>query len=257
MLGGMMSAKKLYLVREFADMAGVTVRTLQYYDRIGVLQPSNKTEAQHRLYARKDLLRLQQIMTLKLLGFTLKEIKQMIHHPDYDLQSALAAQKKAIDDQIEQLQQVSSAMEDALEILKTTDNWDWNTVQFIIQGVTDRRYLDWIRKYFDEEQLAVLADQSQDVLLEDIQGAYSKWQSIADRLRQNRQLPADDPLLQTLAQEAHDLIQTFTQGNPDIHHAVQRMYSQPDDIPPAYKVFDDDLLPFYRQVMDTFYRNRN
>jgi DNA-binding transcriptional MerR regulator len=45
-----MNARKRYQVREFADMAGVTVRTFQYYDRIGVLEPSNKTDTQHRLY---------------------------------------------------------------------------------------------------------------------------------------------------------------------------------------------------------------
>ena len=251
-----MRQRKLYQVREFANMAGVTVRTLQYYDRIGVLEPSDKTDAQHRLYARHDLLKLQQIMTLKQLGFTLKEIKHMIQHPDYDLRSALDAQKQAIDAQIEQLQQVSSAMENALQILDTTDNWDWDSVQFIIQGMTDKRYLDWVRKYFSDEQLATLAHQSQDIPLEEMQGAFKKWQSIAERLRQNRHQPADDPILQTLAQEAHDLIQSFTQGNPDIHSAVERMYEQPQDIPPAYKVFDEDLLPFYRQVMDVFYQNR-
>ena len=251
-----MKPRKLYQVREFADMAGVTVRTLQYYDRIGVLEPSDKTDAQHRLYARHDLLKLQQIMTLKQLGFTLKEIKQMIHHPDYDLRSALDAQKQAIDAQIEQLQQVSSAMEHALGVLDTTDNWDWDSVQFIIQGVTDKRYLHWVRQYFNDEQLEMLAHQSQDIPLEDIQGAFKKWQSIADRLRQNRYHPANHPILQSLAQEAHDLIQAFTQGNHDIDSAVERMYQQPDEIPPAYRVFDDDLLPIYRQVMDVFYQNK-
>jgi len=252
-----MTAKKLYQVREFADMAGVTVRTLQYYDRIGVLEPSDKTDAQHRLYARHDLLKLQQIITLKQLGFTLKEIKNMIHRPDYDLRSALDAQKQAIDAQIEQLQHVSSAMENALQVLDTTDNWDWDSVQFIIQGVTDKRYLNWVRKYFSDEQLEMLAHQSQDIPIEEIQGAFKKWQSIADGLRQNRHLSADHPTLQLLAQESHDLIQAFTQGNQDIHSAVERMYNQPDEIPPAYRVFDDELLPFYRQVMDVFYQNND
>jgi MerR family transcriptional regulator, thiopeptide resistance regulator len=250
-----MTARKLYQVREFADMAGVSVRTLQYYDRIGILAPSDKTDSQHRLYARRDLLKLQQIMTLKQLGFTLKEIKQMIQHPDYDLRSALEAQKQAVDVQIEQLKGVSSAMENALQILDETDNWDWDTVQFIIQGMKDKRYLDWIRRYYSEEQLATLAQQSQDIPLEDIQRAFKKWQSIAEGIRQNRHLSPDHSILQAFAQQSHDLIHAFTQGDVDIHNAVDRMYSQPDDIPPAYKVFEDDLLPLYRQVMDVFYQN--
>jgi len=252
---GGMGAKKLYLVREFADMAGVTVRTLQYYDRIGVLQPADKTDAQHRLYERKDLLKLQQIMTLKQLGFTLKEIKEMIHRPDYDLRAGLEAQKKAVDAQIEQLQHVSVAMDNALQALNSTNNWDWETVQFIIQGVTDKRYLDWVRKFYSDDQLATLAQQSQDIPIEDIQGAFKKWQAIAEGIRQNQHLSPDHPTLQAFAQQSQDLIESFTQGNPDIHNAVDRMYSQPENIPPAYKVFDDDLLPFYRQVMDVYYQN--
>ena len=251
-----MRAKKHYQVREFADMAGVTVRTLQYYDRIGVLEPSEKTDAQHRLYERKDLLKLQQIMTLKQLGFTLKEIKQMIQHPEYDLRGALSAQKQAIDAQIMQLQNVSSAMNRALDILDTTDSWDWDTVQFIIQGVTDKRYLEWVRKHFNDEQLTQLARQSNDLPLEEIQGAYAKWQAIADQLRENQHLLADDPILQALAQQAHELIQSFTRGNQEIDDILTNMYSQPDEIPPAYRIFDDELWSFYRQVMEVYYGNQ-
>ena len=253
----MISKNKQYHVREFADMAGVTVRTLQYYDRIGVLEPSDKTSKKHRLYERKDLLKLQQVLTLKQLGFTLQEIKDMIHHPEYDLQSALSAQKQAVDEQIKQLQQVSSAMEEALRLLDTHEEWDWDNIQIIIQGMTDKRYLEWIRKHYSDEQLITLAQQSQDVPLTQIRDAYTKWQTIADTLRLNQHLSPEHPTLQNLAQEADDLIQAFTQGNPEIKDALAKMYEQPDDIPPAYKVFDDDLIPFYRQVMDMYYQSKD
>lgn len=252
-----MGAKKLYQVREFADMAGVTVRTLQYYDRIGVLEPSVKTDAQHRLYARHDLLKLQQILTLKQLGFTLREIKQMIQHPDYDLRTALKAQKQAIDAQIEQLQQVSSAMDHAMDVLNTTDNWDWDTVQFIIQGVTDRQYLAWVKSFFTDEQLKTLAKQSQQFSPTEIADAQKEWVSIAQRINQHRDLPPDHPTLQEIAEEAHELIQQFTQDNEGIKASLTRMYNRPDKIPLAYKVFDDELMPFYRQVMNTFYKNKD
>ena len=65
----------IYRVAEFAKLAGVTVRTLQYYDRIDLLKPSDSTEGGHRLYQRSDLLRLQQILTLKWMGFKLDQIK--------------------------------------------------------------------------------------------------------------------------------------------------------------------------------------
>lgn len=64
-----MDNPRYYMVREFAKLAGVTVRTLHFYDREGLLKPSQYTGKNHRLYQQKDLLRLQQILTLKYLGF--------------------------------------------------------------------------------------------------------------------------------------------------------------------------------------------
>jgi len=252
----MMNAKQYYQVREFANMAGVTVRTLQYYDRIGVLEPSDKTDANHRLYARRDLLKLQQILTLKQLGFTLKEIKQMIHHPDYDLRGALESQKQALDAQIKQLQEVSEAMEHALDVLDTTDTWDWESVQYIIQGTVDRQYLNWIRRYFSDEQIEQFARRSKDVSPETLQQSHRQWQSIAVRIRENQHLPPHHPTLQSIAKEADDLIQQFTQGDEQIIQSLNRMYSEPESIPATYKVFDDDLMPFYRQVMTVYYQDK-
>lgn len=247
---------KRYHVREFANMAGVTVRTLQYYDRIGLMTPSDKTEANHRLYERKDLLKLQQILTLKQLGFTLKEIKSMLNHPNLDLRSALGAQQQAIDAQIKQLQSVSDAMEYAMQVLDTTENWDWETVQVIIQGVTDRKYLEWVRQYFSDELLETLTEQARTIPMEEITSAQEKWQSIANDIGENQHLAPDHPILQEIAHQADELIQAFTQGNPQVESALTRMYEQPDDIPPVYRIFDGDLMTFYRQVMDVYYQNK-
>ena len=65
---------KLYHAREFAELAGVTVRTLHYYDRLGLLQPSYRSDAQYRLYSQRDLAQLEQIVVLKFLGLPLKSI---------------------------------------------------------------------------------------------------------------------------------------------------------------------------------------
>ncbi|MBC8076991.1 MAG: MerR family transcriptional regulator, partial [Chloroflexales bacterium] len=58
-----------YRVQEFARLAGVTVRTLHFYDEAGLLAPSGRSDSGHRRYRPHDLLRLQQIVTLKRLGF--------------------------------------------------------------------------------------------------------------------------------------------------------------------------------------------
>lgn len=65
-------------VGQVAKKMGVTVRTLQYYDRVGVLSPSAESEGGRRLYTEKDFIRLHQILSLKSLGFSLEDIKQRL-----------------------------------------------------------------------------------------------------------------------------------------------------------------------------------
>src|SRR5688572_5546967 len=96
--------QRYYMVREFAKLAGVTVRTLHFYDREGLLKPSEYTGKKHRLYAQQDLLRLQQIITLKHLGFSLKEIGDVLKNPGYNIRESLRIQKEAIDRRILQMQ---------------------------------------------------------------------------------------------------------------------------------------------------------
>lgn len=79
-------------VNEVSKLTGVTVRALQYYDRIGLLHPSEYTEAGYRLYDDTTLERLQQIMLFRELEFSLKEIKSILQSPDFDREKALEQQ---------------------------------------------------------------------------------------------------------------------------------------------------------------------
>ena len=71
-------------VHEVSKLAGVSIRTLQYYDKIGLLHPTGYTDAGYRLYDDADLERLQQILLFRELEFPLKDIKAIINSPDFD-----------------------------------------------------------------------------------------------------------------------------------------------------------------------------
>ena len=76
-------------VNEVSKLAGVSIRTLQYYDKIGLLKPAEYTESGYRLYDDTALERLQQILLFKELEFPLKDIKEIIMSPDFDKKKAL------------------------------------------------------------------------------------------------------------------------------------------------------------------------
>ncbi len=70
-----------YSIGEIAKKTGVSIRTLRYYDEIGLLQPTKDPSSGHRIYTEEDILQLHKIMSLKFIGLSLEEIRQYIHQP--------------------------------------------------------------------------------------------------------------------------------------------------------------------------------
>ena len=98
---------KYYKTGEFAKMANLSIRTIRYYDKIGLLKPSKIADNGYRMYSDKDFMKLQKILSLKYLGFSLDDIFSMTVNDSYlSLQQSLSLQKKMIDQKIEQLQKI-------------------------------------------------------------------------------------------------------------------------------------------------------
>ena len=83
-------------ISQVAELTGISTRTLQYYDEIGLLKPSELTESGYRLYDDEALQKLQQILFFKELGFKLKEIKEILQKPDFDKIKAFKRQKELL-----------------------------------------------------------------------------------------------------------------------------------------------------------------
>ena len=101
-----------YSSGEFARMAQITVRTVRYYDKQNILKPSLVTPTGARFYTEEDFARLQQIMLLKYLGFSLEDIRELtVNDSDYSyLEHSLEQQQNLVRDRIEQLQLVEQAI---------------------------------------------------------------------------------------------------------------------------------------------------
>ena len=98
-------------VSETAKLTNISVRTLHYYDEIGLLKPTDTTEAGYRYYDEEALAVLQQILLYRELDFPLKEIKDMLSKPDYDRQEALAAHKSLLLLKIERLRRLTGLVD--------------------------------------------------------------------------------------------------------------------------------------------------
>ena len=85
-----------YTVRAVSDLAGISIRALHHYDEIGLLKPAQKTASGYRLYTEGDLELLQQVLFFRELGFSLREIKEIINSPGFDRRQALLDHKQLL-----------------------------------------------------------------------------------------------------------------------------------------------------------------
>lgn len=123
-----------YSSGEFARMAQITVRTVRYYDKQNILKPSLVTPTGARFYTEEDFARLQQIMLLKYLGFSLEDIRELtVNDSDYSyLEHSLEQQQNLVRDRIEQLQLVEQAIGETVTEIRQQQNVDWNRMRKLI-----------------------------------------------------------------------------------------------------------------------------
>ena len=133
-----MKKEGYYSTGEFMKQANITKKTVRYYDEKDILKPSLVTDSGARYYTEKDLAKLQQILLLKYLGFSLSDIKEMqVDDADkHFIINSLNIQQKLVEDRIEQLQLVARTIQEATEDLQADREVDWTKLFELIQ-VTD------------------------------------------------------------------------------------------------------------------------
>jgi DNA-binding transcriptional MerR regulator len=211
------------LAGEFAKRAGVTVRTLHHYDRVGLLKPGARSPAGYRLYGDKDVARLQHIAALKFLGVPLRQIKALLERSPHDLGVTLRLQRRLLEEQRSRLDAALVAIERAERAAsESADGPDWRSLRAILEVLTVHKNSEWVKKYYTDEQLADLAardgadvrmrgERDWALLIADVEAALG-----------------DDPAGergQALAARWTALINAFTGGDPSIRENLQKLYS--------------------------------
>ncbi len=122
-----------YTSGEFARKAKVTIRTIRFYDKQGILKPSKVSEAGYRLYTDEDFGRLQRILCLKYLGFSLEEIMALtIHEGREDMTHSLKLQKELIRKRIRHLEMMERTLDDTARMAEASGAIDWNDILNLI-----------------------------------------------------------------------------------------------------------------------------
>jgi DNA-binding transcriptional MerR regulator len=132
--------RRTYLVKDVAELTGVSVRALHHYDEIGLLVPRARTDSGYRLYDDEELLRLQQILVGRELGLTLEEIRQSLDDPRFDRQAALREQRRALEARAGRTAAMIRAVDHALAALEAAEGDTTMNPKELFEGFDPARY---------------------------------------------------------------------------------------------------------------------
>jgi DNA-binding transcriptional MerR regulator len=107
-----------FTVKQMSDLAGVSARTLHFYDQIDLLKPERQSANGYRVYTEANLLRLQQILFFKELDFSLEEIKEIIDQPGFDMLSALEAHAVTLQERVCRMNRLIHTVEKTISYIK-------------------------------------------------------------------------------------------------------------------------------------------
>ncbi|WP_342716135.1 MerR family transcriptional regulator [Bacillus paramycoides] len=149
-----MSKREGYSIGEFSKRTGTSIRTLQYYDEIGLLKPEKNVSSGHRVYKGKDILELQKIVSLKVLGYSLEEICVMLKMPSLNvsLKETLEQQRKAFEEKRKQIEVSIKALERTMVCLEEDEELGSDILMSLINSIqkeTEQRL--WVEEYVSKE----------------------------------------------------------------------------------------------------------
>ncbi|NCU18911.1 MerR family transcriptional regulator [Pallidibacillus pasinlerensis] len=234
-----------YTIQKLARLAGVTTRTLRYYDKIGLLKPARINSSGYRIYGQNEVNLLQQIMFYRELGLQLETIKEIIHDPSFN-------RKNALKEHLQQLIAKRKQIDLLIEIVKKTIKHEEGRIQMSDQEKfegfkkrlveeNEKKYGDEVRERWDEEAL----EASNQKVLNMSQEDYEKVTKLAEDVNQTlaKAMETGDPASE-IAQRAADLHKQWLtfywkEYSKEAHVGLAQMYVDDE----RFKAYYDKVKP--------------
>lgn len=201
-------------VGELAKKMGVTVRTLQYYDKEGLLSPSSESEGGRRLYTHKDMILLHQILSMKHLGFSLSDIKNRLTSLETpaDIAQVLTEQAITIQEKIDNLSESLKEIEALKAEVLQMQSVDFKKYADIIVNLQMKNEFYWLIKHLDDTTLNYLRSRFD---LDSGSSFLKTFQQLLDqasKLKEEEILPESEQGME-FAKEFWDMVLEFTNGD--------------------------------------------
>jgi len=240
-------------VGEVAKKMNTTVRTLQYYDKEGILSPTAESGGGRRLYTYKDIIKLHQIQSMKYLGFSLDDIKNRLIFLDtpIDVAAMLTEHAATIREKITVLSESLQAIEVLKEEVLQMQSVDFKKYADIIVNLQMKNEFYWLIKYFDDKTLDHIRSRFDMESASEYMGKFTLMQNEAIRL-QNDGISPESEKGQGFAKAYWDMIMEFTGGDMTLLSMLTEFAENLDGLDNEWKqklelanVFIEPALGYY------------
>lgn len=248
-----------YTVQQLAQLAGVSVRTLHYYDQIGLLKPAYSGDSGYRYYHKEQLLLLQQILFYKQLGIELKQIKQLLQKNDFNILASLHVHKKKLLENIEQMKLLVKTVD------KTINHLERKTImeeQELFWGFTKEQQETYEKHLVEKHGKQV--EQHIEHSYKNIQQWDKKeWEQTKkefdDICRQLARLleadvPVDAAAVQAVIGTHYQWIQKFWTPNKESYSGLSKMYTTAE-FAKTFEPYNKQLASYLAVAMELFAQN--
>jgi DNA-binding transcriptional MerR regulator len=243
-----------YTVKQLAETAGVSVRTLHYYDEIGLLEPSWQAENGYRHYDDDAVLRLQQILFYRELDLSLSEIKTILDEPDFDILTALQAHRDGLKAKIKRLQ----------GLIKTIDR----TIMHLI-GEVDMSKKQLFRGFTPQEEKRYEEEARQRWGDEEVGASYQRWNSYSQQKKEaikseggaiyldlvsaiEAENSPTSPEVQAMIARWHQHLRYFYEPSVPRLQALGQMYVDSPDFADRFRELHPDLPEYMRDAINHY-----
>lgn len=240
----MVTSSAQWKVGELARKTGLTVRTLHYYDEIGLLSPAERTESGYRLYGGGDIIRLQQICSLRQLGFSLDEIRDCLTRPGFAPPRVIRLHIARLKEQIEHENKLCSLLETIAARLDGAQDASATLFLDMMEAMST------METYYTPEQLAEIKARGEQIGQQRIRQVEAEWPTLIAEMKAEMQAGTDpaSARVQALTKRWQGLVEEFTGGNPAISEALNKMYHNEAAVRQQTGI-DMELMAYVSQAM--------
>jgi DNA-binding transcriptional MerR regulator len=235
---------EVFRVGELAKRTGVSVRALHHYDAIGLLSPSGRSESRYRLYDREDVVRLQEIKSLRQLGFSLEEIRDLLAARRLTPLGVVEMHLRRVREQIELQRQLLGRLESIAEQLRAAETPTADEMMRTIEAMT------MFEKYFTEEQRQTLKERGDKLGPEAIKAVEQEWPRLIAAVREEMQKGTDprSERVRELAKRWRELLDAFSGGDREMEASAAKMYREEPQTAQQYGV-DPEIFRYIGEAM--------